>query len=127
MKQTIPSCGLFHTLEMWELPEFWSDPLSTAAEESPWNDQQEYCWGALTPLLVQDLTKLQIYVRSVCIGSSFSSVKHHSETHIIKITVIKHSKMLNGDLKPKQETQKQDHSIRIVFWSITVCNVSRML
>ena len=33
-------------------------------------------------------------------GSSTSSVKHHSETHIIKSTVMKQSKELNGDLKP---------------------------
>ena len=30
-------------------------------------------------------------------------MKHHSEIHIIKITVIKQSKGLNGDLKPKHK------------------------
>ena len=40
-----------------------------------------------------------VYVRSA-LGSSTSSVKHHSDTHIIKHTVMKQSKGLNGDLKP---------------------------
>ena len=52
-------------------------------------------------LLVQKLTlhsdavPANIYL--VCIGSSTSS---HSETHIIKSTVMKQNKRLNGDLKP---------------------------
>ena len=36
-------------------------------------------------------------------GSSNSSVKHHSETQIIKNTVVKQSKGLNGDLKPEHK------------------------
>ena len=41
-----------------------------------------------------------IYVLTAS-GYSKSSVKHHSETHIIKNSVIKQSKGLNGDLKPE--------------------------
>ena len=44
-------------------------------------------------------SKLQIYVRSAE-ESSTSSVKHHSETHIIKTTVRKQSKGLTCELEP---------------------------
>ena len=44
-------------------------------------------------------------------GSSTSSVKHHTGTHIIKNTVTKQSKGLNDDLKPeyKQGHDELDH------------------
>ena len=58
-----------------------------------------------SPLILMHLQITNIY--SVRIGLSTSSVKHHSEPHIIKNAVMKQSKVLNGDLKPEYHNKKQ--------------------
>ena len=44
--------------------------------------------------------------------ASTSSVKHHSETHMITNTVMKQSKWFHGDLKPEQKKKKKKKTPR---------------
>ena len=55
--------------------------------------------------LQSDAGQIKTYIRSAQ-GFSTSSVEHHSEMHIIKTTVMKQSKELNGDLKSEYNKTK---------------------
>ena len=60
-------------------------------------------------LISDTAPKYKLQVRSTK-WSSNPSMKHHSQTHIIKTTVMKQSKGLNGVLKPEnKKSTKKDH------------------
>ena len=75
-------------------------------EEPPWNGQYKTLFGNLKQSTAIPRpkfwcsSKLQTYGWCT-LGSSASSVKRHSETHIIVTTVMYQSKMLNSNLITK--------------------------
>ena len=91
----------------------------TESEKPSWNGQYEnYCGGGglnqiysreTSPLIL--LQPLVTNIFSVRMRSCTSSVKHHSETHIFKYTVIKHSQWANTDLKPEHKKTKNKTTI----------------
>ena len=65
-----------------------------------WSVEKKNYWGLKPYSLFWRSSKMHTFDCSAK-GSSTSSVKHHSETHIIRNTVMKQSKRLNGHQKPE--------------------------